>query len=712
MKKIILLSTSLVFLFSNTLRADEGMWLAFMLKRNYDDMKKHGLHLTAEQIYDINNASLKDAVVSFGGFCTAEVVSNKGLLLTNHHCGYEAIADASSEEHNYLKNGFWAKDMSQEIEVPDLTATFIVRIENVSEAINRYLSPEMTEDERAEKIKEISKQLTDEAVKENRYKAFVRDFFEGNEFYMFVTETYKDIRLVGAPPSDIGKFGYDTDNWVWPRHTGDFSMFRIYAGKDNEPVEHNVSNIPYQPKHSLPISIKGIQENDFAMVMGFPGRTNRYLSSFGVKEAMDVDQPKRIELRKIKLDIMKKYMDQNETVNLNYASKYAQVANYWKYFIGQSTQLKNNHVVAKKEAIELQFKDYAVTNPTYKDVLGAIESATKTKNNYTLFDVFINEAIFSVDVNLLAYRFTGLGRALSSNNEELIKANVASLKEKSKDYFEKYNADIEGEIILEMYNRYYKEVPREQQSELMLAIGDKNKGDFSKYVALIRKKSLFFNPTALNAFLDAPTLKVLEKDPLYKLINDLLASIRKTYANADYVEANNKLEKANRMFVKGLQEMQPNKLFYPNANSTMRVTYGNILPYAPKDAVEYDYKTTLAGVMQKEVPGNYEFSVPPHLKELWEKKDYGQYADKDGTMHVNFLSNTDITGGNSGSPTINGDGELIGIAFDGNWEAMSGDIYFEPELQRTISVDIRYVLFIIDKYAGAHNLIEEMTIVK
>lgn len=712
MKRLSIIALIISLGWSSFTRADEGMWLASLLNRNYDDMKKHGLHLTPEQIYDINNASLKDAVVSLGGFCTAEVVSNKGLLLTNHHCGYDAVAGASTEENNYLKNGFWAKELSQEIEIPDLTVSFVIRIEDVSDVINNALSADMTEDERNAKIKEISSKLVGEITKDLLYKAYVRDFFEGNEFYLFVTQTFKDIRLVGAPPSDIGKFGYDTDNWVWPRHTGDFSMFRIYAGANNTPSEYSADNKPYVPKHSLPISIKGIQEDDYAMIMGFPGSTDRYLSSFGVTQAMNIDQPKRIELRAIKLAIMKKYMNLNETTNLNYASKYAQVANYWKYFIGQSTQLKNNHVVAKKEALEKEFNDFASSRPEYSQVMNDIESSYKTSDKYILFDVFINEAIFSVDVNLLAYRFIGLGNALENNNTELIEVNKSNLKEKSKEYFDSYNPDIEAEIILQMYNRYYKEIPRDQQSTYMLAIGDKSKGDFSKFVATIRKKSMFFNPEKLNAFLTTPDLKVLNKDPLYKLVKDLLVSIRTTRQNPDFAEADAKLAKANRLFVKGLREMMPEKQFYPNANSTMRLTYGNVLPYEPRDAVKYDYKTTLEGVMEKEDPGNYEFNVPVKLKDLWEAKNYGPYADSDGKMHVNFLTNNDITGGNSGSPVINGDGQLIGIAFDGNWEAMSGDIFFEPNLQRTISVDIRYVLFIIDKYAGAQNLIDEMNIIK
>lgn len=698
--------------FTTFSKADEGMWLPFLLNRNYEDMKKHGLKLTPEQIYDINNASLKDAIVSFGGFCTAEVISDKGLLLTNHHCGYDAIAGASSEANNYLKNGFWAKSMDQEIPVAGLTATFIIRMEDVTEAIAKELNESMNAQERAMKIQEVSKILIDEAVKGTNYEAFVRDFYEGNEFYLFIKETFKDVRLVGAPPSDIGKYGYDTDNWVWPRHTGDFAMFRVYADGANKPTDFSKENNPLKPKHFLPVSLKGVQEGDYAMVMGFPGSTDRFLSSFGVKQAITLDQPKRVELRAKKLEIMKKYMDMNETVHLNYASKYAQVANYWKYFIGQTEQLKNNNVQGKKEALEAEFAAFAKDKPEYANVLKDLEEAYAVMDKYNAFSVFVNEAIFSVDVNLFAYRMMGLGNALESGDAELIKANVANMRDRGDKFFEKFNADIEAEIIIEMYNRYYNELPADQQAEFILNLGKKNKGNFTKFVNKARKSSIFFNQDKFNAFLDNPTKKALDKEPLYQLVSSVLASIRANNSREDLAEAREKQNRGYRLFVKGLREMQPNKKFYPNANSTMRLTYGQVLPYDPKDAVTYHYTTTIDGIFEKEIPGNYEFTVPERLRTLWKNKDYGQYADKDGNMIVNFLTNNDITGGNSGSPVINGEGHLIGTAFDGNWEAMSGDIFFEPNIQRTIVCDIRFVLFIVDKYAGATNLIDEMKIIK
>jgi hypothetical protein len=712
MKKLNVFIFLFTICFSTISKADEGMWLPFLLNRNYEDMKKNGLKLTQEQIYDINNASLKDAIVSFGGFCTAEVISTKGLLLTNHHCGYDAIAGASTEAANYLKNGFWAKSLNEEIAIPGLTATFIIRIEDVSDAINKELTSSMNANERGQKIKEISKLLTDEAVKGTDYEAFVRDFYEGNEFYLFVKETYKDVRLVGAPPADIGKYGYDTDNWVWPRHTGDFSMFRVYADGSNKPADFSKENAPLKPKHHLPVSLKGVQEGDYAMVMGFPGSTDRFLSSFGVKQAVDLDQPKRVELRAEKLAIMKRYMDKDETVHLKYASKYAQVANYWKYFIGQTAQLKKNNVYEKKQALEAEFAKFAQNKKEYASVLADLKSSYAVLDKYNTFNVYINEAIFSVDVNLLAYRSLGLGNALEKNDADLIKASTVRLAEAGKSFFDKFNADIEAEIITEMFKRYYNDVPKDQQAEFIRKLGDKSKGDFSKFVAGLRKKSIFFNESKFNAFIENPTKKALEADQLYQLISSVLTSIRANNSRPDLAEAQEKQEKAYRLFVKGLREMQPNKKFYPNANSTMRLTYGQVLPYKAKDAVNYDYITTIDGIFEKEIPGDFEFTVPERLRELWKAKDYGQYADKNGQLIVNFLTNNDITGGNSGSPVIDANGYLIGTAFDGNWEAMSGDIFFEPNIQRTIVCDIRYVLFVVDKYAGATNIIEELELIK
>ncbi|MDX1653368.1 MAG: S46 family peptidase [Brumimicrobium sp.] len=713
-KQLIVFTVLSSLIISPLLRADEGMWLPFLLGRNYEDMKKHGLNLTQEEIYSINNASIKDAIVSFGGFCTAEVISKKGLLLTNHHCGYDAIANASSEENNYLDNGFWATSHDQEIPVQGLTATFIISIGDVSEQINKNLNASMSEDERAQKIKEISEELTAEAVKGTNYKAFVRSFFEGNEFYIFVTETYNDVRLTGTPPESIGKFGHDTDNWMYPRHTGDFSIFRIYAGKDNKPAPYSKENRPYVPKYSLPISLKGYKEGDFAMVFGFPGSTDRYLSSFGVEQAINKEQPKRVDIRGKKLEIMKKYMDESTRVRLNYASKYAQVANYWKYFIGQTEQLKRNKVADKKREIEKRFEIFAAQKPEYKDVFKTVEKAYEVKNNYVYTNVYQSEFIYSVDLNLNIFRFSLLEDLLEEGDTARAKMAFVYFKGLMDEFYKTANMDLEMEIVQEVLKMYYKDIPAEYMPSEIKALGDKNKID--KYIKKAKKKSVFASEGNFKKFTekagDDLPIETLKKDPLYRIITAINQKYEKVQEDPGYKQAIHDLERANRMFVRGYREMEPDRLFYPNANSTLRLTYGNILPYSPEEGKTYDIYTTLSQGIKKEDPTNPEFHVSDRLKELYQKKDYGRYANEKGEMVVNFISNNDITGGNSGSPVINGDGHLIGTAFDGNWEAMSGDIFFERDIQRTISCDIRYVLFIIDKYGGAKNLIDEMEIIE
>lgn len=693
-------------------KADEGMWLPFMLGRNYEDMKKHGLNLSLEDIYSINNSSLKDAVISFGGFCTGEIISDQGLILTNHHCGYDAIAEKSTKENNYLDNGFWAKDHGQEIPIEGLTATFIIRIEDVSELINKELDPSMTEAERAAKIKEISAILENDATTGTHYKAFVRDFFEGNEFYLFVQETFTDIRLVGTPPQSSGKFGGDTDNWMWPRHTADFSMFRIYSGSDNKPASFSTENKPFTPRHSLPISLKGVEKDGFSMVMGFPGSTDRYLSSFGVKQAITLEQPKRVDVRAKKLDIMKTYMDKDVAVRLKYSSKYAQVANYWKYFIGQTEQVKNNDVIGKKQALEEQFLDYQKNKKMSFDVLGSMDVYYAKTNDIVNIEVYQSEFIYTVDMNVSAFRYKFWLEALDGENPERAVMFQSRLGQLTNEFFENANMDIEMDILSEVLAMYIQDVPEAQMGPICKKIAAKGAKGVQSYVKKVRKKSIFGSKAKFDAFNANPDRKKLEKDPLFALIMDMNSAYEKATGTEEIKNASDMLKKANRYFVHAIRDMNSDKAYYPNANSTMRLTYGNVLPYEPRDGVTYHYTTTIDGIMQKEDPSNPEFNVDPRMKELWKIKDYGQYADKNGNLTVNFLSNNDITGGNSGSPVINGDGQLIGTAFDGNWEAMSGDIYFEPNIQRTISVDIRYTLWIIDKCYGATNLIEEMNLIK
>lgn len=700
-----------VFLIHTLSKADEGMWLPLLLGRNYEDMKKNGLKLTEAEIYSVNNSSLKDAIVWFGGYCTAEVISKNGLILTNHHCGYESIAASSTSEHNYLDDGFWAKNHQQEIPIPGLFASFVIRIQDVSQTVLKELNPEMSESERKAKIKSIAATLEKDAVAGTHYEAFVRDFFDGNEFYLFVTEKYTDVRLVGTPPQSAGKFGGDTDNWMWPRHTADFSMFRIYAGQGNKPAPHATSNSPMTPRHALPISIKGVQENDFAMIMGYPGSTDRYLSSFGVKQAVTLEQPKRVDVRAKKLNIMKTYMDKDVNVRLNYASNYANVANYWKYFIGQTAQVKKNNVIGKKESLEADYQDYLKNKRMSFDVLGSI------KNYYSLTDKIINlkvyqsEFIYTVDVNLAALRYKSWADAVKAGNNDLADKIAGSLAPRMVDFFEHANMSIETDIIEEVYWMYLQDVAEDQLGPLSAKLKSKGIKGVRKYMKKLRKSSLFTNKLKFEAFAASPSLKTLEKDPLYILIMDMNDAYAKAMNDPEIVAATELKAKATRTFVGGIIDMQQDKKFYPNANFTLRLTYGNVLPYNPKDGVSYHYTTTLDGVMQKEDPSNPEFVVDKRIKELWERKDYGQYADKNGKMPVAFIATNHTTGGNSGSPALDANGNLIGLNFDRVWEGTMSDIHYDPSICRNIMVDMRYVLFVIDKYAGAKNLIEEMKLV-
>jgi len=700
---IVSLSTAIV-------RADEGMWLPFLLNRNYEDMKKYGLNLTAEEIYSINQASIKDAIISFNGYCTGEIISSNSLVLTNHHCGYEAIAEVSTSEHNYLDNGFWAKNHSQEIQT-NLFATFVIRIEDVSKEILKHLNPSMTEDEREEKIQEISQKIADEATNGTHYKAYVRSFYAGNEFYLFITERFNDIRLVGTPPQSAGKYGGDTDNWMWPRHTADFSLFRIYAAKDGTPAQYSSENVPLTARHHLPISLKGVKENDFAMVLGFPGSTQRYLSSYGIQQTVTLEKPKHIQLRGIKMEVLKKHMDKDVNVRLKYASTYAQVANYWKNFQGEILQVKNNNVIAKKRELEDQFSTFSTKNTEYKDVLNTIETSYKTLERTTIPKVYMIEFVYTVDVSVIAYRYKIYKDALTQGNTEQASRILAFTNSVAESYFENTSIELESEIIEKLLELYVQDIPKELQGKYIQKLSVKK--DRDKFMSNIRSKSIFFNKDKFDKFVSNPSVAFLNKDPFFLFIEDVVNSYEKLSDEPEIVQATDNMSRAVRLFIKGVREMNPQKLWYPDANSTMRLTYGRILPYSPQDAVYYDYVTSLDGMFAKEDPDNEEFHIDDKIKETWKKQDWGQYADPQrGYVVCNFLSDNDITGGNSGSPVINADGHLIGTAFDGNWEAMSGDIFFEDKVQRSISCDIRYILWIIDRVYGVQNIIDEMTIVR
>lgn len=731
MKRITILIAGFLLAFS-PVKADEGMWLPMFVKRlNYVDMQKHGLQLTAEEIYSVNNSSLKDAIVRLGrGFCTGEIISDQGLMLTNHHCGFSVIQKNSTEEHNYLDDGFWAMKKSDELPA-GFPVSFLVRMEDVTKEMTAGLNEEMTLLERNKAIKMMSDSLEKMTKGDTDYDVQIKSFYEGNEFYLFVYETFQDVRLVGAPPSSVGKYGGDTDNWMWPRHTGDFTLFRVYANKDNKPAEYSVDNVPYTPKHSLPVSIKGVKEGDFSMIFGYPGSTDRYLTSEGIKSELEVRQPSYVKLRRQVLDIYEEESAKSEKVRIQYASKHASISNYWKYFKGQQVGLKKNKVYAKKKATEDELAAWIAKDDArakmYAGVLEGFKTGYTNLREASKSRIYLIESILRIEGVAYSRQFSGLKAALNNDGkadeetgkkamtkeelQEKVDKLTTALKGGLDAHYKDYDKTIDQRVFAVMLKAYYEDIPKDQQAEEFKTLVKKYKMDWNKWAAAAYSKTIFSDKVKTEAFLNNPKASTIEKDPLYMIMSPIFNHYLEV-VKPEITKQTEGLARSKRLFVKGLREMNADKSYAPDANSTMRFTYGNVKSYDPRDAVDYDYVTTAEGILEKEDPSNPEFVVPAKLKTLIQKKDYGQYADENGDLIVNFIANNDITGGNSGSPMINGKGELIGTAFDGNWEAMSGDIAFEKDLQRTIGVDIRYTLFIIDKYAGATHLIEEMNIVK
>ena len=717
MKRYLSVFIILIAGFGLKVRADEGMWvLPLIEKLNIGKMTELGFKLSAEDIFSLNKASVKDAVVHFGGGCTGEIVSSQGLILTNHHCGYGQIQAHSTVEHDYLKDGFWAMTKEEELPSPGLSVTFLISIEDVTDQILTAVRAGMSEQERSSAINDARSAIEAKAIEGTNYRAAVSSFYGGNYFYLLVSERYTDVRLVGAPPSSIGKYGSDTDNWEWPRHTGDFSVFRVYSGPDGKPAPYSAENIPLKPKYWLPVSIKDLNEGDFAMILGYPGRTQRYATSYEVNELLNITNPNRIKIRGIKQDIWMSDMVASQKINIQYASKYFGSSNYWKYSIGQNSQLKKLNVIDKKQQIENQFNiwitDDAGRKAKYGEALNMIRSSVEGRAEYANAQQYISEC-FNQGCEILSLNMVAstIINALKAGDSKQVSDLILNLKNWINSFYKDYNPPTDQKAMKAMLKLFRNDVPAKFHPDFYVNIVDKKfKGDIDRYVDDLFARSVFSTEAKLNTFLNRPVLKTLENDPVYLTANSISKVSSEVAKNLSQFDGN--LATGRRLWVAALMEMTPEKTLYPDANSTMRLTYGTIQDYDPRDAVTYEYYTTLQGVIDKYKPGDYEFDLPQRLIELNNKKEFGRYASPQGYMPVCFLTTNDITGGNSGSPVMNANGELIGLAFDGNWEAMSMDLAFEPELQRTIAVDIRYVLWIMDVYAGAGHLVNEMKVVR
>ena len=715
MKKLLLFVVSAIMLVPASVKADEGMWFLMFIERlNHRDMQKMGLQLTAEEIYSINNHSLKDAIVQFNGGCTAEMISKDGLVLTNHHCGYDAIAELSSAEKNILKDGFWSKNRAEELKPSSLYVRFFVRMDDVSKRILAVVNSSMNELDREKAINQEIAKIEKENNEGGKYTVSVRPFFQGNEYYYFVYQDYKDVRLVGTPPESLGKFGGDTDNWEWPRHTADFSMFRVYADANGDPADYSQNNVPLKPKHYLPVNIGGVQENDFAMILGYPGRTNRWMPAGGIDQNVKFAYPAWVEGSKTSMDAMKKYMVKSDEINLIYASKYAGVANYWKNRQGMIDALSKFGTAKSKAVQEAKFNKWAnkkENKAKYGNVVSNINKYYTLTNEKSRHDNYMMQLFRSSAFGTVS---RGLGRQL----EAYAKADAtkrAQMKPGILEMVEGMHKELhlpaEKEMLAAQLNLYAKKAGY-SLAPIVEKLAKENNGDFTKYVNDAFDASIFTSVEKVKAFLETPSEAMVTGDPLYVLTNDMLNHYN--FRSQELITAQNDFGASFRLLVEGLRESKIGEIKYPDANSTLRLTYGKVrsLPADKRNDASINNYTTLEGQVKKYKKGDAEFDLPTRVLEMNAAKDFGRYADKDGTLHVNFLTDNDITGGNSGSPVLNGKGELIGLAFDGNIEAMAGDVIFDSKLQRTINVDIRYVLWVIDNFSGAKHIVDEMTIVK
>jgi hypothetical protein len=716
MKKIILTLVASIMLVPMSVKADEGMWFLMFLERlNHRDMQKMGLQLTAAEIYSINNHSLKDAIVQFNGGCTAEIVSKDGLVLTNHHCGYDAIAELSTSEKNLLKNGFWAQNRKEEIKPSSLYVRFFVRMDDVSKRILSKVNDKMSELEREKAINQEIAAIEKENNEGGKYTVSVRPFFQGNEYYYFVYQDYKDVRLVGTPPESLGKFGGDTDNWEWPRHTADFSMFRVYADAEGNPADYSEKNVPLQPKHYLPVNVGGVKENDYAMILGYPGRTNRWMPAAGIEQNVKFAYPAWVEGAKTGMDNMKKYMNQSDALNLIYASKFASTANYWKNRQGMIDALTKFGTAKSKAAQEAKFNQWAnkpANKAKYGKVVSNINNYYALTNEKSQHDNYLQQLFRTT-------AFGTIGRTVGRQLENYVKADVAKRKEMAPgiaemadEMFKELHVPAEKDLLAAQLKLYSSKTKGYALAPMVEKLAKENNGDFTQYVNAAVDLSVLTSKERIKAFLDLPSQAMLDSDPIYVLSNDLITHFN-TKSEA-ITKAQNDYSASFRLLVEGLRESKIGTIKYPDANSTLRLTYGKVraLPADKRNDAKINNYTTMEGMVKKYKQGDQEFDLPVRLIEMNKGKEYGRFADKDGSLHVNFLTDNDITGGNSGSPVLNGKGELIGLAFDGNIEAMAGDVIFDSKLQRTINVDIRYVLWVIENFSGAKHIVDEMTLVK
>jgi hypothetical protein len=707
-----------LLLISQLTHADEGMWLPQLLEKlNEKDMKGLGMKISAKDIYNINKGSLKDAIVSFGGFCTGEVISDKGLVLTNHHCGFDAIQNHSTIDRNYIKDGFWALNFGQELSNPDLFVTFIVRIDDVTKQVLNGVSPALSEAERRSTIENNIAELGRSVKREAHQDIIIRPFYEGNQYFLFLTETFSDIRLVGAPPSSVGNFGKDTDNWMWPRHTGDFSMFRIYAGKDNKPAPYSPDNVPYKPKKSLAISMDGVDMNDFTMVFGFPGRTTQYLPAAAVEQIITVNDPAKISIREKALAVIDGFMRTDEKIRIQYASKYASIQNSYKKWQGEVLGMKKTNGISKKLDYEALFLKRVNASPKWKalygNVLDGLNKAYAEYRPYSYARDYYNEVIGRIEIFSIANELNSIIQAQDRNGEKGFNEALAEVKLALKEFYNEYDARVDKKIFASLMEMFVKNQDKSFLSKELLAWVDKANGNFDKLADQVFDATDLDNPEKI--------MKALENDPREFIaifrkdrVNELLISIAMASYNNVSLKLNpiqTRINQLQRIYMQAQMDVITEKRFYPDANSTLRVAYGKVKGYEARDAVDYEPYTYLDGVMEKYKPGDYEFDLPAKLVDLYKKKEYGPYAASNGKMPVCLIATNHTTGGNSGSPVLDAYGNLVGLNFDRVWEGTMSDLNFDPSICRNIMVDIRYVLFIVDKYAGAQNLIKELRLV-